>query len=148
MKTYSSNRVVAHSPQDMFDLVADIERYPEFVPLCTGLRVKSRDTDGALETIVALMQVSYKMFREAYTSRVVLDRDAMTIDVTQTSGPFKTLENHWHFEAIGEGKTQVNFELRYEFKSRLLQATAGAFVDQAFSRFAEAFEKRADALYA
>src|SRR5215469_5199619 len=99
MPRFSNKRRVAHTAEQMFDLVADVERYPEFVPLCQALKVRQRDTkaDGT-EVIVADMTVSFKLVRETFTSRVTLDRANRKILVEYISGPFSSLENRWGFE--------------------------------------------------
>ena len=132
----------------MFDLVADVERYPQFVPLCSALKVRQRiaKPDGT-EVLVADMTVSFKLVKESFTSRVTLDRANLNILVEYLQGPFKSLENRWAFEPKGEGACDVNFYLAYEFKSRMLAMLMGSMFDAAFARFAAAFEKRADAIY-
>lgn len=130
----------------MFDLVADVERYPEFLPLCEGLRVLKREERGDLEIIVAAMDVGYKAIRETFTSRVTLDRAALLVAVDLVDGPFRKLENRWRFIPSGAG-TDVRFAISYEFKSMMLQLLMGAMFDQAFRRFAEAFELRARKVY-
>jgi coenzyme Q-binding protein COQ10 len=148
MPTIRTTRTVRHSPERMFDLVADVERYPEFVPLCARLVVRSRSiTEQGDEVIVATMTVAYKLFRESFTSRVVLKRAARQIDVTYLDGPFKFLENRWSFEPVPSGGCRVEFFLHYEFRSRALALVMGAVFDRVFGRFAQAFEARADAIY-
>ena len=148
MPRYSSKRRVRHSASRMFDLVADIERYPEFVPLCQALKIRQRTPkpDGT-EIVVADMTVSFKLVRESFTSRVTLDRANLKIMVEYLKGPFSKLENRWHFEPRSETGCDVGFYLAYEFKSRMLAMLMGAMFDTAFQRFAAAFEKRADAVY-
>jgi coenzyme Q-binding protein COQ10 len=126
----------------MYAIVADVERYPEFVPWCAGLRVLGRETHGAQETMVAETLVGYKSFRERYTSRVLLDPAARTIDVAQTDGPFRQLENHWRFTPDGEG-CRVNFSIVFEFKSRMLGMVAAAVLGPVMTRMTDAFESRA-----
>jgi coenzyme Q-binding protein COQ10 len=132
----------------MFDLVADVERYPEFVPLCRSLKIRERTPmpDGT-EVVIADMTVSFKLVRESFTSRVTLDRANLKILVEYLRGPFSNLENRWTFEARSEGACDVGFFLSYEFKSRVLALLMGSMFDAAFARFAAAFEKRADAIY-
>ena len=132
----------------MFDLVADVERYPEFVPLCSALKVRQRMTkpDGT-EVLVADMTVSFKLVKESFTSRVTLDRANQKILVEYLQGPFSKLENRWTFEPRGEAVCDVGFFLAYEFKSRMLAMLMGSMFDAAFARFSAAFEKRADAIY-
>jgi len=132
----------------MFDLVADVERYPEFVPLCQALKIRQRTPrpDGT-EVVIADMTVSFKLVRESFTSQVTLDRPHMKILVEYLRGPFKNLENRWTFEIKGEEVCEVGFYLSYEFKSRMLATLMGAMFDTAFARFSAAFEKRADVIY-
>ncbi len=132
----------------MFDLVADVERYPEFVPLCKALKVRERKTlpDGK-EVIVADMTVSFKLVREAFTSRVTLDRAARIISVEYLQGPFSKLDNRWTFVPRGDEACEVGFFIAYEFKSRMLAMLMGAMFDTAFQKFASAFEARADQVY-
>ena len=148
MPQFSTKRRVRHSAADMFDLVADGEKYPEFVPLCSAIRIKSRTAKGeGVTVLVADMTVAYKMIRETFTSRVTLDKANLTILVEYLDGPFKFMENRWTFRAIGEGKCEIEFFIDYEFKSRVLAMLMGAMFDTAFRRFAAAFEKRADDIY-
>ncbi|MBB6309734.1 type II toxin-antitoxin system RatA family toxin [Xanthobacter tagetidis] len=148
MPAFSSSRTVAHSAADMFDLVADVERYPEFVPLCQSLRIKRRTkSDEGVEVLVADMTVAYKLIRETFTSRVTLDRPRLVIHVEYLDGPFSRLDNRWEFLALGERRSEVKFHISYEFRSRALGLVMGAMFDAAFRRFADAFEARADAIY-
>ncbi len=149
MPRFSSKRRVPHSAEQMFDLVADVERYPEFVPLCHSLKIRQRTKrpDGT-EVVVADMTVSFKLVRESFTSQVTLDRPNLKIQVEYLRGPFKNLENRWTFEPKGDDVCDVGFYLSYEFKSRMLATLMGAMFDTAFARFSSAFEKRADAIYA
>ena len=148
MPRFSNKRRVNHSAERMFDLVADVERYPQFVPMCHALKVRQRTPgpDGT-ETIVADMTVSFKLVRETFTSRVTLDRPGLTILVEYLRGPFSSMENRWTFEARGDAACDVTFFIAYEFRSRMLALLMGGMFDAAFHRFAEAFEKRADAIY-
>ena len=148
MPQFASKRRVRHSADQMFDLVADVERYPEFVPLCQQLKIRQRTPgpDGT-EIVIADMTVSFKLVREAFTSRVTLDRANLTIMVEYLKGPFSRLENRWSFEPRSETVCDVGFFLSYEFKSRMLAILMGSMFDTAFKRFAAAFEKRADAVY-
>ena len=148
MHRVSSKHRVNHSAPEMFDLVADVERYPEFVPLCSALKVRQRITkpDGT-EVLIADMTVSFKLIKESFTSRVTLDRANLKILVEYLQGPFSNLENRWTFEPKGEGACDVSFFLAYEFKSRMLAILMGSMFDAAFARFSAAFEKRADAIY-
>jgi coenzyme Q-binding protein COQ10 len=148
MPQFSSKRRVRHSAPQMFDLVADVERYPEFVPLCRTLKIRQRTPgpDGT-EIVIADMTVSFKLVREGFTSRVTLDHPNLKILVEYLQGPFSNLENRWTFEPKSDGACDVGFFLAYEFKSRMLAMLMGTMFDTAFQRFAGAFEKRADAIY-
>jgi coenzyme Q-binding protein COQ10 len=147
MPQFSTRRRVKHSAADMFDLVADIERYPEFVPLCQSLRVRRRTEEGGKEVIVADMTVAYKLVRETFTSRVTLDRANLEILVEYLEGPFRRLNNRWRFRPVDERLSDVEFYIAYEFRSRTLGMLMGAVFDAAFRRFASAFEQRADKVY-
>ncbi len=137
-----------HSAENMFDLVADVERYPEFVPLCRDLKVRSRTAKGeGVEVVVADMTVAYKLVREAFRSRVTLDRPKLQILVEYLEGPFSHLENRWTLKPTGERTCEIEFFIDYEFRSRTLGLLMGAMFDAAFRRFAVAFEQRADKVY-
>jgi coenzyme Q-binding protein COQ10 len=147
MPSFHSSRPVQHSSAQMFDLVADVERYPEFLPLCEGLRVIRRSQSGeGVETLVATMSVGYKAISETFTTRVTLDRPRMRILVEYVDGPFKFLENRWTFSPSPTGSV-VEFFINYEFKSFALGLLMGSVFDKAFRRFAEAFEQRANDVY-
>jgi coenzyme Q-binding protein COQ10 len=148
MPRFSSKHRVLHSASQMFDLVADVERYPEFVPLCHSLKIRQRTPkpDGC-EIVVADMTVSFKLLKEAFTSEVTLDRPNLKINVRYLRGPFSSLENRWTFEPKGEEACDVGFFIAYEFKSRMLALLMGSMFDAAFGRFSAAFEKRADKVY-
>ena len=149
MPQFSTTRVVRHSAARMFDLVADVEHYPDFVPLCRSLKIRKRipEPEG-VEILVADMTVAYKFVRETFTSRVTLDRANLQILVEYLEGPFSRLENRWTFHPTGEHSCDVEFFISYEFKSRTLGLLMGAMFDAAFRRFATAFERRADVIYA
>ena len=131
----------------MFELVADVEKYPQFVPLCSALAVKSRTEKNGTTILVADMTVAYKIVRETFTSRVTLDRSNLKILVEYLSGPFKRMQNRWSFHPMGEDACDVEFFIDYEFRSRALAVLMGAMFDAAFRRFATAFEQRADEIY-
>jgi len=148
MPQFSSKRRVRHAAAEMFDLVADVERYPEFVPLCRDLKVKSRTAKGeGVEVLVADMTVAYKLIRETFKSRVTLDKPNLQILVEYLDGPFSRMQNRWSFRPVDEQACEVEFFIDYEFRSRVLAALMGAMFDAAFRRFAAAFEKRADEIY-
>lgn len=147
MKRFKNSRKVGHSADEMFALVADIEKYPQFVPLCETLVIRERKQEGTREIMVADMTVSFKLIRETYTSKVVLEPENRRILVSYLDGPFKHLDNRWIFRPINETSSIVDFFISYEFRSRSLQMVMGTMFDQAFRNFAEAFEKRADLIY-
>ena len=148
MPQFSTRRHVRHPASDMFDLVADIERYPEFVPLCAGMKVRSRtDKDEGVGVIVAVMTIAYKLIHQSFTSRVTLDRDKLTILVEYLDGPFSRMQNRWTFHPKSETSSEVEFFIDYEFRSRAFAMLAGAVFDTVFRRMAVAFEKRADDVY-
>lgn len=148
MPVFTTKRRVQHSAERMFDLVADVERYPQFVPLCRNLKVRRRDTkEQGVEILIADMTVAYKLIRESFRSRVTLDRPKLQIVVEYLEGPFSHLENRWTFHPAGESACEVEFFIDYEFRSRTLGLLMGAMFDAAFRRFAAAFEHRADKIY-
>lgn len=148
MPEFQTKRRVRHSAADMFELVADVERYPQFVPLCSDLKVRSRTQEADGSTVItADMTVAYKLIRETFRSRVRLDRNNLRILVTYLDGPFSRMENRWEFAAVEDKVCDVKFFISYEFRSRVLAMLMGAMFDTAFRRFAAAFEKRADEVY-
>jgi coenzyme Q-binding protein COQ10 len=147
MPHFTTTRQVHHSATDMFDLVADIESYPRFLPLCESLVVRSRRTVAGKEILIATMTVAYKFIRESFSVRVTLDRSAFHIHAEYIEGPFRYLENIWRFEPHGRGDSVIRFSIEYEFRSRALSLLMGVMFDRAFKKFAEAFEQRANAVY-
>ncbi len=147
MPKFATDHRVAHSAADMFALVADIEAYPQFVPLCEQLKIRGRHTEGEREVLVADMTVGYKAIRETFTTRVTLDTAANTIQADYLDGPFHHLNSVWRFRREGEHACMVGFAIDYEFKSRLLSAVMGSVFDRAFRKFSTAFEERADRVY-
>ncbi len=148
MPSFETSRRVHHSAAQMFALVADVEAYPQFLPLCKALRVTRRSEEGETQTLVADMEVGYKAIRETFTSKIVCERPLLKILVNYIDGPFKSLDNIWRFRDVGEGRScYVDFHITYEFKSRMLGLLMGGMFDAAFRKFAEAFERRADQVY-
>ena len=148
MPAFSTKRRVRHTPQKMFDLVADVERYPEFVPFCERLTIRGRrQSEGASTTLVADMTIGYRLVRETFTSKVTLDRQALEVRADYMEGPFRNMENRWTFRPLANGGCEVCFDIAYEFRSRTLAMLMGAMFDRAFRMFVHAFETRADALY-
>jgi coenzyme Q-binding protein COQ10 len=132
----------------MFDLVADVERYPEFLPLCNALAVRSRKERDGKTLLVADMTVGYKAIRETFTTQVLLNKAERAIDVKYIDGPFKYLDNRWRFQPAENGGSVIDFFIDYEFKSRILGALMGSMFDRAFRMFTDAFETRANKIYA
>ena len=132
----------------MFALVADIERYSEFVPMCSAVRIRRSNASGeGVTTLLADMSIGYKFITESFSCRVTLDRPRLKIFVEYIDGPFKFLENRWVFTDNGAGGSDVNFYITYEFKNRAFAAIAGAVFESVFRKMAEAFETRADEMY-
>jgi coenzyme Q-binding protein COQ10 len=130
----------------MFDVVADVERYPQFLPLCEGLVVRSRERQGAETVLVATMTVSYRAIRESFTSRVTLRPEQGEIRVAYLDGPFSHFDNQWRFRHADCG-SRVDFFIDYAFSSRMLALLMGAVFDKAVRKYTSAFEARAHALY-
>ncbi|MBX3531082.1 MAG: type II toxin-antitoxin system RatA family toxin [Rhizobiaceae bacterium] len=151
MPKFETVRRVAHSSDEMFALVADVDRYPEFLPLCEALTVRSRRERDGVTLLVADMTVGYKAIRETFVTQVFLRPADRVIDVKYIEGPFRYLQNRWSFAPApsqpGSDGCEVTFFIDYEFKSRIFGAMMGAMFDRAFRMFAEAFETRADAIY-
>lgn len=146
MTRHSERRVLAYSPRQMFDLVADVPRYPEFLPWCTAARVRRRES-ATVE--IDELAIGFGPFREKFVSRVVLqagDPAALRIDTTGVEGPFRHLASHWVFRPCAEG-TEVDFSLEFDFRSRLLQKTVQVLFAEAVKRMVSAFESRARQLY-
>lgn len=147
MPRFSTTRQVRHSATAMLDLVADVERYPEFVPFCEELKIlRSSTGEDGREVRLARMTIGYKVLRESFTSRVSIDRARRRIVVEYVDGPFRHLENIWRFEGDEPDRSSVHFEIDYSFRSRTFEILAGAVFDRMFRRMAEAFEERADSL--
>ncbi len=143
MPTHAEKRKLPFSPEQMFDLVADVEKYPQFLPWCVATRIKSRQSDG----VTADMVIGYKMFRERFTSVARFDRANLRIDVEYREGPFKYLNNHWVFEPDGKTGCAIDFYVDFEFRSQLLEKAITVVFNEAVRRMVAAFEKRAQALY-
>lgn len=143
MPTHAEKRSLPFSPDQLFGLVADVEKYPEFLPWCVGARIRKRDGDVFFADLV----IGFKMIRERYTSKVVLDPQGGRIDVHYTEGPFQHLNNHWIFHPTPDGGTIIDFYVDFEFRSKLLQKVIGTLFNEAVKLMVSAFEKRAQQLY-
>jgi coenzyme Q-binding protein COQ10 len=142
MPTHAEQRLLPYTPEQLFALVADVERYPEFLPWCVGARIRERQPN----LIVADLIIGFRVFRERFTSRVRLD-PPRGIDVTYTEGPFRYLDNHWSFEPAPGGFCRLDFFVDFEFKSRILQKVIETLFGEAVRRMVGAFERRAQLLY-
>lgn len=142
MPVHKEKRVLPYTSDQLYQLVVDIERYPEFLPWCLGARIKTHQEN----LIVADLIIGFKMFRERFTSRVVPDAAAQRIDVTYAEGPFKYLENHWVFVDHPQG-CEIDFYVDFEFRSKLLQKVIEGLFHEAVRRMVAAFETRARDLY-
>lgn len=131
----------------LFDLVADVESYPKFLPWCTQARVISREARGEIIVMLADMTISFKVHRETFRSEVTLDHEKRTIGTRYINGPFKRMISEWRFEPAGESATNVNFYIDFEFKNRALQMLIGLLFEEAVRRIVSAFETRAQALH-
>ena len=147
MPKFETHRPVKHSAEQMYALVADVEKYPQFLPLCEALTVRSSKERDGKTLLIADMTVGYKAVRETFSTQVLLNPAELAIDVKYIEGPFKYLDNRWRFKPAADGSV-VDFFIDYEFKSMILGALMGSMFDRAFRMFAEAFEARADQVYA
>lgn len=153
MKSFRNRRHVTHSARDMFALVCDVGAYPQFVPLCEGMRVRQRtEIKPGVTVLLAEMQVGFKAICERYTSRVTCDANTLEVRVEYVDGPFRKLDNRWSFRdeapgADGRPRSVVEFSIAYEFKNMALGLVMGAMFDRAFQKYSDAFAQRADRVY-
>ncbi|GJE36932.1 type II toxin-antitoxin system RatA family toxin [Methylobacterium persicinum] len=148
MPSFRVTRRVQHTAQQMYDLVADVQHYPEFLPLCESLRIiRRQDMPEGGQVLIAEMGVGYKAIRERFTTRVTLDPAGHRIVAEYIDGPFRHLENRWVFKDAEPGTCDVDFFITYEFKSRTLGLLMGSMFDRAFRKFTDAFESRAARIY-
>ena len=146
MPTHSETRRLPYTARQMYDLVADVQRYPEFLPWTAAARIRETRQEGDSVVMLADLVISFKVFRERFGSRVTLWPEAMKIETEYLDGPFKYMISRWSF-ADAEGGSDVSFHVDFEFRNRLLQATATVFFNEAMQRVVQAFERRAEALY-
>ncbi|MEC7805888.1 MAG: type II toxin-antitoxin system RatA family toxin [Pseudomonadota bacterium] len=142
MTTHSEQKLVPFTPDQLFEMVSDVQSYPKFLPWCVGARIRSADD----ELIVADLMIGYKLLRERFTSRVTLDREKWKIETEFTDGPFKFLRNQWEFKSCPEG-CQIVFLVEFEFRSTVLQKLVSVLFNEVVLRMVSAFEKRAYFLY-
>lgn len=149
MPSHSENRVMPYSARQMFDLVADVARYPEFLPWNSAARIRARKPGPrpGTELIEADLVISFKVFRERFGSRALLDPEANRVETEYLDGPFKYLKSHWQFTDRAGGGCDVAFFVDFEFRNAILQGVIGVVFDEAMRRIVKAFEDRARALY-
>jgi len=146
MPSHEERRILPFTPEEMFAIVADIEKYPEFVPGCTALRIRSRETKGDVIVLTAEMMVAFRALRERYTSVVTLNRLEGAIDARHLEGPFERLDTRWRFRPLDPG-CEVHFFIDFTFRSRILSSVAGLFFDGVARRMTDAFVARAEKLH-
>lgn len=146
MPTHSETRTLPYSAAQMYDLVADVGSYPEFLPWTAAARINSREDRGDHTVLHADLVISFKVFRERFGSKVVLWPDEHRIDTEYLDGPFRHMESKWQITHV-EGGCEVSFYVDFEFRNRILQGAAGMFFYEAMQRIVRAFERRAQALY-
>ena len=142
MTVHAEKRVIPHRPEELYALVADVRRYPEFLPWCMAARIRE-ENDAAL---TADLIIGFQMFRERFTSYIELDQQNLEIDVKYAEGPFRYLMNKWRFLPHPDG-CEIDFYVDFEFNSRLLQSVIETLFTEAVKRMVKAFEDRADVLY-
>jgi coenzyme Q-binding protein COQ10 len=147
MHVYETKHRVAHSADEMFALVARVEDYPKFLPLCENLKVTHREQRDGKDVLIATMTVGYGMIHESFTTGVHLDPAARTILVEYLDGPFSFLENRWQFTPAGDRACEIDFYIAYSFRSRLFERLVGGLFGKAVERYTRAFEQRADVVY-
>lgn len=142
MTVHSEKRVIAHRPEDLYALVADVKSYPEFLPWCLGARLR----ENTSERMVADLIIGFRIYREKFTSYVDLSPETLEINVNYADGPFKYLRNSWAFRPHPQG-CEIDFYVDFEFQSRLFQSVIETLFSEAVIRMVRAFESRADVLY-
>lgn len=146
MPTHSEDRFMPYTAQQMYDLVADVAKYPQFLPWCAGARIRSQTPHGDSVVMEADLVISFKVFRERFGSRVTLHPNSKSIDTEYLDGPFKYMKSNWAFEDV-EGGCQAKFFVDFEFKNAILQGIIGVVFNEAMQRIVRAFERRAADLY-
>lgn len=146
MPVHSETRKLPYSADQMYDLVADISAYPQFLPWCSAARIRSRSIQGECETVEADLVISFKVFRESFASRVELWNMAKKIDTQYLEGPFKHMKSNWEFVDTPSG-CDVRFFVDFEFKNAILRSIIGVVFNEAMQRIVRAFESRAETLY-
>ena len=147
MPSHRESRDLPYGADEMFALVADVERYAEFLPWTAAARIRARRQEGDAEVIEADLVISFKVFRERFGSRVTLYRETGRIDTEYLDGPFRHMHSHWQFTPRAEGGCHVDFSVDFEFRNRVLQGVIGLVFNEAMHRIVSAFEERANALH-
>lgn len=147
MHHFTADRIVSYSSKQMFDLVADVEKYPEFVPLCRELIIDFHEQTGQNTVLLASMQIGYMGMQETLITQVTIKKDQNRIVVEHVKNLFNFLENNWHFEEMPKGGCIVHFSIKYELKNPIFDTMLRKIFDSAFLSFAKAFEKRAQIIY-
>ncbi|AJE46952.1 type II toxin-antitoxin system RatA family toxin [Celeribacter indicus] len=147
MPTHQETRHLPYTAQQMYDLVADVESYPQFLPWNAAARIRSREECGAYEMMHADLVISFKVFREKFGSRVKLYKDERRIDTEYLDGPFRYMKSWWKFRDAEDGGCEVEFFVDFEFRNAILQGVIGMVFNDAMQRIVRAFERRAQALY-
>jgi coenzyme Q-binding protein COQ10 len=147
MPIHSETRRLPHSARQMYDLVADVGAYPQFLPWCAAARIRKVVPQGAAEVMEADLVISFKLFRERFGSRVTLWAQDLRIDTEYLDGPFRYLKSQWRFADLPGGGCEVSFFVDFEFRNIVLQKVIGVVFDEAMHRIVRAFEARAVDLY-
>jgi len=147
MPIHEEHRTLPYSAREMFDLVADVARYPEFLPWTAAARIRSRKPFAGGEVMEADLVVSFKVFRERFGSRVTLWHERLGIDTEYIDGPFRHMKSHWRFTPLEDGGCAVDFSVDFEFRNAILQKLIGVVFNEAMQRIVRAFETRAEALH-
>lgn len=148
MPTHQETRKMPYTAAQMYDLVADVARYPEFLPWCAAARIRSRTPMGEAEVMIADLVISFKVFRERFGSKVTLYREITKIDTEYLDGPFQFLKSTWSFcDCEGAGGCEVTFFVDFEFRNAILRGVIGVVFNDAMQRIVRAFERRAAVLY-
>ncbi len=147
MPTHSEKKILPYSADQMFNLVADVESYPEFLPWNAAARIRSQREEGETTVMEADLVISFKVFRETFGSRVTLHPRIKRIETEYIDGPFRYMQSHWAFRDLDEGQCEVEFFVDFEFRNRMLQGVIGVVFNEAMQRIVRAFERRAKELY-
>ncbi len=148
MPTHAEKRIVPYSAEEMYALIADVARYPEFLPWCAAARIRdTRQMPDGSTVMDADLVISFKVYREKFGSRVSLFPDENRIDVEYLDGPFRHMQNRWRFNPKGPTSCEIDFFVDFEFRSALMQRLIGLFFHEAMLRVVRAFERRAATLY-